>query len=163
MYCVRSLLRSAQLRACRPLNALREDARGGWEARAPASPWRGIPRSIWQPPSPRCPVRQFPSRRPDLPRILLRNENDLDLADIRIYRNEIVTEVVVQVARPPPIDDRLFVQGRADTPDHAALQLAPGSACIDDTTGGEATHNCGTRTSRVSTWIRTSAICAPKA
>jgi hypothetical protein len=59
-------------------------------------------------------------------RIVFRDDVRLELPHVGARRDEIVAEVVVDVARLAAVDERLFEQRHAEAPDHAAHELAVG-------------------------------------
>src|SRR6266542_1263145 len=73
--------------------------------------------------------------------VLLGDADDFDLVGLRVHGNEIVGQIVVDVARPGFVDLGCLVQRGADAPDHAAHVLAACGAGIHDAAGGERTDN----------------------
>ena len=69
--------------------------------------------------------------------ILLGHEDDLELIDVGVHRDEVVGQVVVDVARCGSVHLGCLVKCRAYAPDHAAHQLAAGGPRIDDMAASE--------------------------
>src|SRR5262249_15688861 len=88
--------------------------------------------------------------------ILFGNQNDLQLSYIGVNGDEVIGQIVVDVARRTLIQLGRFMQRRSDTPDHAAHQLATRRAGIDNMSSRKCATMRGTRISRLRAWTRTS-------
>src|SRR5208283_374139 len=68
--------------------------------------------------------------------VWLVDEDDPDVMYIGIYRHMILGEIAVHETAISVVDHALFVQRHADTPDHAAQDLAARGLGVQDTPGG---------------------------
>src|SRR5262245_8776393 len=73
--------------------------------------------------------------------ILFGNQNDLQLSYIGVNGDEVIGQIVVDVARRTLIQLGRFMQRRSDTPDHAAHQLATRRAGVDNMSGRKRAHD----------------------
>ena len=70
-------------------------------------------------------------------RVLLLEEDRLDLRDVRVHRHVVVGEVAGHDPAQLLVEDGVLVERHADAPHHAAQELRAGGASIEDPAGRE--------------------------
>src|SRR5262245_16105054 len=73
--------------------------------------------------------------------IRLFNEDDPDILHISVHWHMVLGDVGVHNATEIVVDQRLFMEGHADSPDHAPHDLTGGGFRIDDATGRDRVNN----------------------
>src|ERR1700722_19577136 len=72
-----------------------------------------------------------------------RNHDDVNLANVGVHGNHVVSQVGVDVSGCPGIYLRLLVDGGADAPDHAAHVLAMRGARVENSARCEGSDHSG--------------------
>ena len=128
--------------ACGAITATRGCPPAESAGREPGPRWRD--RRRWRPPRPfrRCRSHRSPWCPSGLIlRVALVEEFHLDRSDVRARRDVIAGEIVIGVVAEFAVHHALFVQRHRQPHRHAADQLRPRRARIDDPAGGEHPHH----------------------